>query len=149
MLVGMITNRPKFLRSLFSALILGTFTGCIGYVEGPPRQSRVYAQPTPAYAQTEIVVQDDYVYYPGYQVYYSNTRHQYIYLEGRAWVTRPAPPRVSVEVLLAAPSVRVDFHDSPSRHHQIIARTYPTNWAPPGQMKEKHENNGRGHQEGR
>ena len=35
-------------------------------------------------------VQDDYVYYPGYQVYCSSNHRQYIYLENRAWVTRPA-----------------------------------------------------------
>jgi hypothetical protein len=70
-------------------------------------------------------------------------------------VTRPSPPRVSVNVLLAAPSVRVDFHDSPAAHHAAIVQTYPKNWAPPGQMKEKpgrtkekHENNGNGNGNG-
>ena len=78
---------------------------------------RVYAPPPPVYVEAGVVVQDDYVYYPGYQVYYSSNRRQYIYLEGRSWVSRPAPPRVSVDVLFASPSVRLDFHDSPSIHH--------------------------------
>jgi hypothetical protein len=149
MLIGMITNRPKFLRPVLCAVLLGMFTGCVGYVEGPPHQSRVYVQPTPAYVQTEIVVQDDYVYYPSYQVYYSANRHQYIYLEGSAWVTRPTPPRVSAQVLFSAPSVRLEFHDSPAVHHATVVQQYPKHWAPPGQTKEKHENQGRGHQEGR
>ncbi len=75
---------------------------------------------------------DDYVYYPSYQVYYSSTRRHYIYQDGRAWVTRPAPPRVSVDVLFASPSVRLDFHDAPSFHHSTVVRQYPQHWKPPG-----------------
>ena len=35
-----------------------------------------------------FVVQDDYVYYPDYEIYYSSSRHQYAYREGNAWVSR-------------------------------------------------------------
>jgi hypothetical protein len=83
------------------------------------------------YVEREVVVQDDYVYYPGYQVYYSSNRRQYIYQDGRSWVTRPAPPRVSVDVLFASPSVRLDFHDSPAVHHAKVVQQYPKHWAPP------------------
>ncbi len=69
----------------------------------------------------QSLVQDDYVYYPGYQVYYSSNRRQYIYQDGRSWVSRPAPPRVSVDVLFASPSVRLDFHDSPAIHHARLS----------------------------
>ena len=31
-----------------------------------------------------FVVQDDYVYYPQYECYYSVSRHQYAYREGNA-----------------------------------------------------------------
>jgi hypothetical protein len=79
-----------------------------------------------------VVLQDDYVYYPGYQIYYSSNRRQYVYLQGRSWVSRPAPPRVSVEVLFASPSVRLDFHDAPSIHHASVVRQYPKHWSPPG-----------------
>jgi hypothetical protein len=78
------------------------------------------------------MVQDDYVYYPGYQVYYSGRTHQYIYQDGRSWVTRNGPPRVSVDVLFASPSVRLDFHDSPSIHHAAVVRQYPKHWSPAG-----------------
>jgi hypothetical protein len=84
------------------------------------------------YVESGVVVQDDYVYYPGYQIYYSSNRRQYIYREGRSWVSRPAPPRVSVGVLFASPSVRLDFHDSPANHHATVVRQYPKHWAPPG-----------------
>ena len=114
---------------------VGAQTGCIGYVERP-RAERVHVE-TP---ETRIVFEDDYVYYPGYEVYYSNSRRQYIYLEGRSWVTRPAPPRVSVDVLFASPSVRLDFHDAPAHHHAALVRQYPRNWAPPGPNHGPQEN---------
>jgi hypothetical protein len=115
---------------VLAAALLGTLTGCIGYVDGP-RQGRGYAPP-PVYVDTGVAVQDDYVYYPGYEVYYSGHSRQYIYRDGSAWVSRPAPPRVSVDVLFASPSVRLDFHDAPAIHHERVVRTYPRNWAPPG-----------------
>ena len=127
------------------AALLGTLTGCVGYVDGP--RAGYYAEPSVA------VVQDDYVYYPGYEVYYSSSRHQYAYREGRAWVSRPAPRGVSVNVLLASPSVRMDFHDSPAQHHAAIVRQYPKNWAPPGsnqgQNRKDDKRNGRGENNGR
>ena len=113
------------------AALLGALTGCVGYVDGP-RPARVYVEPPSVYVESGVVVQDDYVYYPGYQIYYSSNRRQYIYREGRSWVSRPAPPRVSVGVLFASPSVRLDFHDSPSLHHAAVVRQYPKRWAPPG-----------------
>ena len=119
--------------------LLGALTGCIGYVDRPAH-GEVYMQP-PA-------VQDDYVYYPGYQVYYSSNRRQYIYLEGRSWVSRPAPPRVSVDVLFASPSVRLDFHDSPSIHHATVVRQYPKNWTPPGSNHGNKGGNKKDKQEG-
>jgi hypothetical protein len=94
-----------------------------------PRHERVYAPPPPV--RVEVVAQDDYVYYPGYEVYYSSSRRSYVYLEGRSWVTRPAPPRVSVDVLFASPSVRLGFRDSPAGHHATVVRQYPKHWAPP------------------
>jgi hypothetical protein len=106
------------------AALLGTLTGCVGYVDGP--RAGVYVAPP------VVVVQDDYVYYPAYQVYYSSSRHQYAYREGRTWVSRPAPRGVSVDVLMVSPSVRMDFHDSPANHHAAVVKQYPKNWAPPG-----------------
>jgi hypothetical protein len=114
---------------LLSASILALMTGCVArvHVEGPP--AAVYVAPSPV--ETTVVVQDDYVYYPGYNVYYNTYRHQYAYQEGGAWVSRPAPRGVSVNVLLASPSVRMDFHDSPAQHHVAVAQKYPRSWTPP------------------
>jgi hypothetical protein len=91
------------------------------------------------------VVQDDYVYYPGYQVYYSGSRRQYTYLEGRSWVSRPAPPRVSADVLIDSPSVRLDFHDAPASHHATVVQTYPKSWTPPGWSHGNKGGNKEGH----
>ena len=126
-------NRTKHSKIgfVFGAALLGALTGCVGYVDGP-RHARGYAPAPTVYAEASVVVQDDYVYYPGYQVYYSSNRRQYIYQDGRSWVTRPSPPRVSVDVLFASPSVSVDFHDAPAVHHATVVRTYPKNWTPPG-----------------
>ena len=118
---GLTRRRAGF---FLSALALVNLTGCVGYVDGS-RPAHVYVAPPP------VVIADDYVYYPGYHVYYNNYRHQYYYQENRAWVSRPAPRGVSVDVLLASPSVRMDFHDSPSRHHAAVVRQYPRTWTAP------------------
>ena len=120
-------SKSHFFHGNKAAVVLGaalvvTLSGCI--VDEP--RDRVYVAPP------TVVVQDDYVYYPGYDVYYSSNRHQYLWLEGGAWVTRPQPRGVSVDVLFASPSVRMDFHDSPSFHHAEMVKRYPRNWAPSG-----------------
>ncbi len=117
---------------LLGAVLLTALTGCVGYVDGP--RADVQVEP---YA---FAAPDDYVYYPGYDVYYSSHRHQYAYLDGGAWVSRPAPRGVSVDVLVASPSVRMDFHDSPANHHAAMVQKYPRNWAPSGSNRGQQEN---------
>jgi hypothetical protein len=124
---------------IFSVALLTALTGCVGYVDGP--RGEVYA-PTPSvYVETGVAAQDDYVYYPAYQVYYSSYRHQYVYQNGRSWVSRPAPPHVSVNVLFSSPSVNVGFHDSPANHHAEIARQYPKQWKSPESNRDDHRSN--------
>ena len=112
--------------------LLVTLNGCVAYVDRPP-QGSVYVAPP-------VVVEDDYVYYPDYEIYYSSSRHQYAYLEGRAWVSRPAPRGVSVNVLLRSPSVKMNFHDSPANHHAEVVRQYPGNRAQPGSNQGRNDN---------
>src|ERR1039457_6523634 len=118
------TNKVGF---VLCAALLGTLTGCVGYVDGP--RAGVYVEPS------AVVVQDDYVYYPNYECYYSVSRHEYAYREGNAWVSRPAPRGVSVDRLRASPSVRMDFHDSPAQHHAEVIKQYPKNWKPSGEKQ--------------
>ena len=110
--------------------LLGTLTGCVGYVEAP--QAGVYVAPA-------VVVQDDYVYYPSYGVYYSHSRNQYAYQDHGAWVSRPAPQGVSVQVLMASPSVKMNFHDAPANHHATVVKQYPKNWTPPLSKQAKND----------
>jgi len=128
---------------VLGAVLLGTLTGCVGYIDGP--RAGVYVEPP--VVETGIVVEDDYVYYPGYDVYYNSSRHQYAYMEGGAWVSRPAPPGVSVDVLLASPSVRMNFHDSPANHHAEMVRQYPRNWRPSGQKDNRKDDRRDDHQD--
>jgi hypothetical protein len=136
-------NAKHFFKADKTGLVLGaliviTLTGCVAYVDGP--RDRSYAGPT------VIVAQDDYLYYPGYGVYYNGYRHQYAYLDGGAWVSRPAPRGVTVDVLLASPSVRMNFHDAPAQHHAETVRKYPKNWARPNSnqgQNERHDEHGR------
>jgi hypothetical protein len=97
----------------------------------------VVARPAVAPA---AVISDDYVYYPNYGVYYNSRRHQYQYLKGDAWVAQPAPEGVSAKVLLASPSVDMDFHDSPAKHHADMLRKYPRNWKPSAPHRDQKEN---------
>jgi len=121
---------------------MGMLTGVSGYSDEP--HITIYVQPPTV--QATVVVQDDYIYYPGYEVYYSRTRHQYVYFEGGGWISRPAPRGVSIDVLLASPFVDVDFHDSPASHHAEMMRRYPRNWRHPdpdrGQMYNRRDEHG-------
>jgi hypothetical protein len=123
--------KRKILGFALSVALLGTLTGCVGYVQGPGAGVSV----APA-----VVVQDDYIYYPNYGVYYSSSRGQYAYQEGGAWVNAPAPRGVSVDVLLASPSVRMNFHDSPANHHAAVVKQYPKNWKHSGSKQGVKEN---------
>jgi len=85
------------------------------------------------------LVQDDYVYFPYYQMYYNNSRRQYAYRQNNAWVSQPAPKGVTVNELLASPSVLMDFHDSPANHHAAVVQKYPRDWAPPGPPQDQND----------
>lgn len=111
---------------LTGLVLLAAFTGCNSDNSG--RRGRHDREGDGRNRATVVVYEDDYDYYPGYEVYYSRTRHEYVYRDGTQWVRRPQPRGVQLDVLLAAPSVRVDFRDSPERHHDSVIRTYPRNW---------------------
>jgi len=110
--------------------LLAALGGCTTQA---PTQRTVYQTRPVVQPRTVVVYQDDYDYYPGYEVYYSRNRREYVYRDGSAWVRRPEPRGVTLDVLIAAPSVRLDFHDSPEQHHASVLQSYPRNWAPPNQ----------------
>ena len=124
---------------MLGAALLTALTGCVGYVESP--RAGMYV--APPVVETDAYMQDDYVYYPNYQIYYSNRRHQYAYQDGPNWVYRQSPRGVSIHRLQATPSVRMDFQDSPAQHHQTVLQQYPKNWSParsqPGHQEDRND----------
>jgi hypothetical protein len=107
---------------MLGVVFIVTLTSCVTRVDGPQVGS-VYVSPV-------FADQDDYVYYPGYQMYYGSRSHKWYNREGSSWVARPAPHGVSMNVIHSAPSVTMDFHDSPAAHHAQVTKKYPKNWKP-------------------
>jgi hypothetical protein len=124
-------NQKHFFKTnktglVLSAVLLVALIECAGNAAG---------QDARANAGIKVVapaMQDNYVYYPRYGVYYNSSQRQYAYQDKGAWVSRPAPNGVSADVLRASPSVKMNFHDSPEKHHAAMVQKYPKNWAPPG-----------------
>jgi hypothetical protein len=111
-----------------SALGLLTLAGC--YEPSRPAHGSV--------AASAVIGADDYVYYPGSEVYYSPAHRYYYYRDGSAWVHRPEPPRVWVH---DAPSVNLHFQDSPERYHRETVKKYPHTWHP--SPKDHHDHDDR------
>ena len=80
--------KPDQAGCVLGAVFLLTLTGCVGYVEGP--RAGVYVEPA-VQVDAGFVGQDDYVYYPGYQMYYGSRSHRWYDREGSSWVAHPAP----------------------------------------------------------
>lgn len=112
---------------LLTPLLLGAgITGCVadrGYAGS-------YAGAPTGRVAASVNYSDDYVYYPAHETYYSRNRHEYVYRDGTSWVRRPQPAGISADVLIRTPSVRLDFHDSPESHHDVIIKKYPRTWRP-------------------
>ena len=124
-------NNSSILRMVSFPVLLGILSGCVGYVDNPPRGA-VYVPPPPVVVHAPVMVQEEYVYYPSHQVYYSSRSRQYSYQDGRSWVSRSAPAHVSVEMLFRSPSVRVPLQGQPSHHHATVVQKYPKHWTPSG-----------------
>jgi hypothetical protein len=133
---GVMTTKSFFAAGCLTGLmagtaVLGALTGCTstgtyphsGYRQGPETQT-----------QTVAVIQGDYDYFPGYETYYDRNRHEYIYRDGNAWVRKSQPRGVTADVLQAAPSARMDFHDSPENHHSAVVKAYPKTWKQPAKV---------------
>jgi hypothetical protein len=136
-------NKKLFFKTngvgfVLGAALLTMLTGSVSYAD--ELRVGIVVPPPVVVAPPVVVVQDDYVYYPNYGIYYNSHRHQYAYLENGAWVMQPTPQGVTVEVLLASPSVRMDFHDSPANHHAEMLRKYPKNWKPADVHQDQKEN---------
>jgi hypothetical protein len=74
---------------------------------------------------SSVSVQDTYVYYPEYEVYYNSSQGGYYYQDHGEWARRSDPPGVSVSTLRDSRSVQMSFHDAPANHHAIVVKQYP------------------------
>ena len=136
-------NKKYFLRTnnvgfVLSAALLVALAEGVSSANG--QGAGITITPPVVVAAPPVVVQDNYVYYPSYGIYYNSGRHQYAYLQGGAWVNALAPSGVSVDVLRASPSVNMDFHDSPANHHAAMVRQYPKNWRPSASKQDQKQN---------
>ncbi len=122
---GLGMNKTSFLLG-GSALVL-VLAGCVT-AGSPPRAH----QPSRSDVRTVIMFEDDYEYYPRYEIYYSRRRNEYVYRDRNAWVRRSELPGISLSLLTAGPMVRMDFHDSPEFHHGNVVQRFPRNWEQSG-----------------
>jgi hypothetical protein len=114
------------LAGVAGLLLIATFAGC----SSDTTRSGYYRERPIGYDDraTTVVYEDDYDYYPGYEVYYARNRGEYVYRDGNRWVRSRSYPRANSQVLFSSPSVRVEFRDSPERHHDYVVRRYPRDW---------------------
>ncbi len=131
------TNRTAL---ILGALVTVALIKCGGTVQA---QNVTVSVPVPAPSVT-VVAQDDYVYYPQYGMYYNRTHHRFYSLNHGAWVVGAAPVGFTADVVLASPSVHMDFHDTPEHHHADIIKRYPHDWKPAAH-DDRHDHDGDHH----
>jgi hypothetical protein len=68
---------------VLGAVLLAALTQCTFNADA---QSVGITSNPPIVVVPPVVVQDDYLYYPSYAIYYHTYRHQYAYLNGDTWV---------------------------------------------------------------
>jgi hypothetical protein len=100
---------------------------CIGLIAGCATDDGYYGDSGRA---VRVVQETTYVYYPDYEVYYDNANRDYIYYDGRSWITTRRPRREWGRNFSRSPSVHLEFHDAPSFHHNDVVRRYPRHWRP-------------------
>jgi hypothetical protein len=122
------TNKAGFVLGAVLLAALAESAGRAGVtVEiGVPVPVVVVAPPV-VVAAPAVVIVDDFIFYPNYAIYFNSSRHQYAYLEGGAWIFAAAPVGVTIDVLVASPSIHMDWHDSPANHHSEMIKKYPGN----------------------
>jgi hypothetical protein len=126
--------RNRRLHCAFWVALVGTSAGCV--VE--PVGGRAYVA-APVVVAAPVGIEGGLIYYPDYEVYFDPGARAYWYARGGGWIRGPRPEGISVNVLLASPSVRMDFRDSPAYHHGEIVRRYPHGWRPENRGNERRD----------
>jgi hypothetical protein len=122
------TKNSCFATGLITgSFLLTALTGCFTAGSGPSSHSS-----TPPTGQASLLQEDDYDYYPRYEIYYSRRRNEYVYRDANAWVRRSDLQGITLAMLQSGPMVRMPFHDSPELHHGSIVQSFPRNWEQSG-----------------
>ena len=109
-------------------VVLAMLAGC---ADSPPWSSTSKV-PTNGQLQAALGRKSSFVYFTSYEIYYDRNYSQYTYWDGSVWITGTEPPQgISTDLLLASPSVVMNFHDAPEWHHAAVVRNYPRNWGRP------------------
>jgi hypothetical protein len=73
-----------------------------------------------------------YIYFSNYQIYHNPARSEYVFWDGKTWVTSPQPPEeLSAELLRDSPAVALELRDHPAKTHAEVVRRYPRDWRSP------------------
>jgi len=124
---------------MLGALLLAALTQCAGDANGQSAGTNAGISVTPPVVVPPAVVQDIYIYYPAYSTYYHSNAHQYVFVQDGIWVASAKPYGIAVNVLTESPSVKMDFNDSPEKHHAEILHRYPKDWK---SLSDRHDKDG-------
>ncbi|AOS46209.1 hypothetical protein Verru16b_03306 [Lacunisphaera limnophila] len=106
-------------------VLAGLLAGCTGFPQAGPGSY----YPTPTELQARLELEERYVYFPGYEIYYNRTQGYYVYRTHGGWVDEfELPLEVDRQEMLASPFAAMSFHDHPEAHHEQVVRDYPRNW---------------------
>jgi hypothetical protein len=109
-------------RFLAFALLALALTGCVG----GPRVATLAVQPSVEQLQAGRGVWPEFVYYPDYEVYYSQNYQLYVFRYNYAWVTQTEPPDLPPGALEHARAVPMAYHFyDPIAHHREISGLFP------------------------
>lgn len=137
-------HKPRsllLLARLSPGLLIVGLSLLLAGCEGFPQIGTGTSRPSAEQLQAALKWEDQYVYFPGYEIYYNRTQGYYVYWTNDGWVERfDLPAEVEPQELLASPFVEMPFHDSPGPHHAQVSRDYPLDWGQPNaQVAEKRQ----------
>src|SRR5688572_30085700 len=93
---SMKTPYPQLTATIGLLTGTGLLLALVGCATGGSYRRGGYRSGPETQVQATILFEDDYDYYPGYEVYYSRNRHEYVYRDRDRWVRRAEPGGVTL-----------------------------------------------------
>jgi hypothetical protein len=72
--------------------------------------------------ENRTTAQNQYLYYPDYDLYYNRNTGDFISFENNRWIARKSPRNVSSDRLFASRSVSLQGYDTPEQHRAMYYR---------------------------